>query len=172
MTFPDPTAATCRAPACARPNAAGSGRCREHLAEMLRERGEHVPFANPVLAALAPVVIFALTATKVDRYRDPRAPSAVLDLWVLADEASDWQFGQAALDILGAQLTDIFGATRLEAPTADPPDVFLRLRVGVPESNVGRIQLALSAALIIIMDEFIGAGRYQGAVDVSEEDPR
>ena len=172
LTSPVSTPSTCSEPTCERRSAAGSGRCRSHLADLLRQQGEHIPFTDPDIAGLAAVVVHALNVTDVARYADPGSATVGLNLTIVADDNTQWAIGQPALDLFGTQVSDVFGAMRLAPPKAVPPQVVLRLQVSIPRSNELAIRSESERALRIVMDEVLGTEGYILSVAPAEEGTR
>jgi hypothetical protein len=157
---PSATPGTCDVPGCTRPIAISLDRCRIHLAEQLSKDEDVIAFGDPELEGIAAVVILTLRSAGIPAMaeeRDDASGSIGLDLYTFMQPDREWPLAQIALEVPGAELTDLFGATRLETPMRFGSDVLLRLQVIVPVVDGERIRDGLSRALTAVMTEVVGS---------------
>jgi hypothetical protein len=158
---PAPDAGICADPACSRPTVVSSDRCRVHLTESLRQKGEQVLFDDPELsglhAAALQIIRVALEGLPADT-SDAPGPPGEIDMYALVAPDANWQLAQMSLDLLGTELSDLFGAMALSPPMSYESNVLLRLKVAVPavEGFLPRMRFALEA----MVREIIGPGAW------------
>jgi hypothetical protein len=157
---------------CERPVVFSAAYCRVHLAEAMRRDGEVIGFDDPelagLLAAAVQIVRTALTGISSDLL-DPSAARSAFDLYALLDRDANWGLAHRVLDLLGAQLSDEFGFTRLWPPTEYMSMVMLQLRVAVPAPAADELRDRLRFGLEALIHEVLEPGAASFAVVPTEE---
>jgi hypothetical protein len=153
--------AVCAEPGCERPAVLAAAHCRVHLADVLRDEGQSLPFTDPELtglyAAAVQIVRTALTGLPQDLV-ESGDPAIAIDMYAWLSPDAEWQIAQFALDCLGTNLLDTgpIGGTVLSPPMKFKGEILLRLQVGVPAASVDEFLPRLELALESMVREVVG----------------